>query len=50
MLMASPLGLAPRTGAAAGVPGTVNTIDQTRLLRSSVKQQLTLSGQPTAEC
>jgi hypothetical protein len=27
-----------------GVPGTVNTIDQSRLLRSSVRQQLTLSS------
>ena len=32
---------------AAGVAGTVNTIDQTRLLRSSVGQQLTLSVNPT---
>jgi hypothetical protein len=29
------------------VPGTVNTIDQTPLLRSSVRQQLTLSVNPT---
>src|SRR5215208_1765013 len=49
MLMAAPLGLAPGTCAAAGAPGTVNTIDQTRLLRSSVRQQLTFSGQPNAE-
>jgi hypothetical protein len=36
MLMASPLGLAPRARARRqDVPGTVNTIDQTRLLRSS---------------
>jgi hypothetical protein len=42
MLMASPLGLAPARAPLQGVPGTVNTIDQTRLLRSSVRQQLTL--------
>ena len=29
------------------MPGTVDTIDQTRLLRSSVRQQLTLSVNPT---
>jgi len=29
------------------VPGTVNTIDQTRLLRSSIRQQLTLSVNAT---
>jgi hypothetical protein len=36
MLMAAPLGFTPRARARLqGVPGTVNTIDQTRLLRSS---------------
>src|SRR5829696_6969034 len=49
MLMASPLGLPPSRARLQGVPGTVNTIDQTRLLRSSVSQQLTSSGQPNAE-
>jgi len=42
--MASPLGLPWARVQLQGAPGTVNTIDQTRLLRSSVGQQLTLSS------
>jgi hypothetical protein len=42
MLMAFSPRIGPRARARLqGVPGTVNTIDQTRLLRSSVSQQLT---------
>ena len=39
--------MTPGTCTAAGRADTVNTIDQTQLLRSSVRQQLTLSVNPT---
>jgi len=44
MLMASPSDWRPARARLQGVPGTVNTIDQTRPLRSSVGQQVTLSS------